>query len=68
MYRVVSQSAKRMGQQFVLDEARLEPSFSQEQIDGIFAELDYIEGLERLIDGRLAALDAISPAVGKSEA
>ena len=67
MYRVVSQSAKRMGQQFVLDEARLEPSFSQEQIDGIFAELDYIEGLERLIDGRLAALDAISPAVRTSK-
>lgn len=62
MYRVVSRSASRVGQKFVLDEKRLEPSFSQEQIDAIFAEIDYIESLELMIDGRLAALDGIATA------
>jgi hypothetical protein len=59
MYRVVAATAKRSDFRFDLDRKRLEPGFSQTQIDGIFGELDYIEGVERAIDGRLAHLDAL---------
>lgn len=67
MYRSVARSAACVGQEFVLNEKRLEPMFSQAQIDAIFAELDYIKNLERMIDGRLAALDAMpqSPDLGQ---
>lgn len=62
LYRTASRAAERIGQKFVLDEMRLEPMFSQEQIDGIFAEIEYIEREERLFDVRLAALDSFTPA------
>jgi hypothetical protein len=59
MYRVASRCAARIGQEYVLDERRLEPSFSQEQIDGIFAEIEYVAQMESQLEIRLAALDTL---------
>lgn len=59
MFRVASKAADRIGQKYVLDERRLEPMFSQAQIDGIFSEIEYIENMERLFELRLVALDAL---------
>lgn len=59
LYRSASRSAGHIGQKFELDERRLEPTFSQAQIDGIFDAIEYVEGLERQITARLAALDVI---------
>jgi hypothetical protein len=60
MYRVASKCAARIGQAYILDERRLETMFSQAQIDGIFAEIEYVEEAEKLIESRLAALDALA--------
>lgn len=62
MYRTASRAADRIGQKYVLDERRLESMFSQQQIDGIFAEIEYIENAERIFEARLAALDVLTPA------
>jgi hypothetical protein len=59
LYRTASRAARRIGQEYKLDEAQLEPMFSQAQIDAIFNEIDYVNTVEGMLEGRFAALDAI---------
>jgi hypothetical protein len=57
--RQANVAAARVGATFKLDERRLEGfGCSQEQIDGIYAELEWIDNMEREFRLRLARLDA----------
>ena len=59
LYRHASRAARRDGKKYVLNEHQLGSMFSRAQIDGIYAEIEYIESMERQLEARLAALDAL---------
>ena len=59
VYRSATRAARRIGQEFRIDEKRLEPMFSQRQIDAIFAEIENVEAMENQYQARLVALDGL---------
>lgn len=59
VWRGASRHARTIDHKFVLDERKMgEFGLSQDQIDGIFAEIGRIEEFEKQSAARLAALDS----------